>query len=716
MMHKFLALFLPLLAFITISPAHAAEMERYTHLNLIPETYHVKAGDMLTVGIEQTIAPHWHTYWKNPGDSGAAPRVTWDLPAGWSVSEIAYPAPDKIEYGPLLNYGYSHHATLLQEISVPADYDGHPVDLTANIEVLVCKDICIPEYDEITLHLNDASTAQAGEAEKIAQARSKLPQPAAFAATYLEKDNQFILKVSLPESLTAEGITNAHFIPQQWGAVDNAAETLFDLAGQDLSLKQLRGEQAFSDFETLQAVLSVETPSGTKHYAIEASLDPDYAAMKAAVLQQDLRAEKSGTSIPLEDNAILAPSLLFTLLLAFAGGVVLNLMPCVFPVLSMKTLSLVKMAQHHPDHARLHGIAYTAGVVLSFLCAAGALIILQGSGQQVGWGFQLQNPLIVAGLAYLLFIVGLNLAGIFEIGHGLSNVGQELGRKEGLLGAFFTGALATLVAAPCTAPFMATAVGVAFTQPPVISLLIFGVLGFGLAFPYLLLSFVPALQGLLPKPGAWMRSFQQFLAFPMFLATTWLLWVLAQQVGDAQLFSVLIGLVALTFAFWAWPRGGWLGRLVAALSFGAALYGLPIIAQKMDAGSCYYAQTKDLTFGEEFSQSTLDYYLTRTDRPVFVEMTAAWCITCKLNHASSLDVDATRDLFAKEDTVFLVGDWTNQDSAISEYLHSFGRNGVPLYVFYPAPYEDGVRPDPVILPQLLTPSLIEKTIRTDYID
>ncbi len=407
-------------------------------------------------------------------------------------------------------------------------------------------------------------------------------------------------------------------------------------------------------------------------------------------------------------------SVVLTLVFAFIGGLILNLMPCVFPILSMKSLALVKMAQHEPKAVKQHGLAYTAGVVLSFVAIAGALIILQQGGMETGWGFQLQNPIIVAILIYTLFIVGLNLAGLFEVGHGLGNVGSHLTEKSGLIGAFFTGALATVVATPCTAPFMATAVGVALTQPPAVNLLIFATLGLGLAFPYLILSFVPSLRQSLPKPGAWMKTFQQFLAFPMFLATAWLLWVLAQQVGNVQLFSVFVGMIAIVFAFWVWPKAGKLGRFVAIMSFLVALYGMPSLAHKVDAGDCYYEQARHLKMGEEFSMSTLDYYLNKTDNPVMVEMTAAWCITCKLNHASSIDINATRTLFGTNNVAFLVGDWTNQNDEITKYLHSFGRNGVPLYVFYPAPFEDGVRPDPVILPQLLTPSIVADTVEADY--
>lgn len=681
---------------VMISGAQAQDGQRYTSLRLVAERTQVQAGDVITVAIEQTIAPGWHTYWKNPGDSGAEPVFDWQLPEGFTIGPVQWQAPEKIPYGPLLNYGYSNSAITLQDLTIADGYDGGPISMPVEIEILVCEDVCIPEFDSLVLQLNDGSAVD--NSDYIARAREVIAPIVDWTVSYAAEGDQFLLSVELPDVMD---ITEASFVPEAWGAVDNAAAVSFDLEGQTLMMRQQRGEQSLNDFDTLGLVLKLVTVDGVFHYDVAAK--PAVAVASAAPLGVILD----------EAGSVVAPSLLLILLGAFVGGLVLNLMPCVFPVLSIKALSLVKIAADHPAEARAHGLAYTAGVVLSFLAVAGALMVLQFGGAQIGWGFQLQNPLIVTGLAYLLLIVGLNLAGLFEFGGGLTNAGGKLSAKSGKIGAFFTGVLATIVATPCTAPFMATAIGVALTQPPVIGLSVFAVLGLGLAFPYLALSFVPILQHLLPKPGAWMKTFQQFLAFPMFLAVVWLLWVLAQQVSDVQLLGVMLGMVAIAFGFWAWPKGGVLVKAIAVLSFGAAVWVLPMMTHSL-AGVSAVSEKKIISFGEEFYGERLATYLDDTDQPVFVEMTAAWCITCKLNHATSINVQATRDLFAAQDVAFLVGDWTNRDAEITAYLQSFGRSGVPLYVFYPAPI-DGVRPDAVLLPQLLTPSIVEDVVLADYI-
>ncbi len=688
--------------------AYADNAERYTKLAIFPAQNTLQAGENLDIVIHQQISPHWHTYWKNPGDSGAAPQYNWYLPEGWTISEIQYPTPEKIPYGPLLNYGYSDQALTVQTLTAPANYNGSPVEITADLEVLVCKDLCIPEYDKISFTLNEQGAPPADNSAWLEDARAYAPIVSEFSSFYRETTDNFILTVDIGNAVNPKHIKDADFIADQWGAVVNAEPVSYSISDNVIEFTQARGEQALLDFKGFEAIITLKLKNNEHiSYAVSAQPDPAWAINSA--VRPDYTLSQAEGTIGLNG------SILIILGSALLGGMVLNLMPCVFPILSIKTLSLVQLAHHDAAEARAHGIAYTSGVILSFVAIAGALIVIQMSGEEIGWGFQLQHPIIISALTYLLFIVGLNLAGVYSIGHGLSNFGNEFTQKGGKRGAFFTGILATLVATPCTAPFMATAVGVAFVQPPAISLLIFAFLGLGLAFPYLLLAFIPALQAILPKPGAWMETFQRLLAFPMFLAVTWLLWVLAQQVGDAELFSVMVGLVAISFAFWVWSKGNWLGKALAIVSFAAALYGMPAIAQKVDDGSRYYERSKTLTMGEEFSLDTLNYYLNETDRGVFVEMTAAWCITCKLNHASSIDVDATRDLFYQNNVSFLVGDWTNKNDEIAKYLHSFGRNGVPLYIYYPAPIEDGVRPNSVILPQLLTPSIVENIVTKSYI-
>jgi thiol:disulfide interchange protein len=394
---------------------------------------------------------------------------------------------------------------------------------------------------------------------------------------------------------------------------------------------------------------------------------------------------------------------------ALVGGLILNLMPCVFPVLSLKALSLVKISEEHPEVARVHGLAYTAGVVLSFVAIAGALMTLKIAGAEIGWGFQLQNPFIVGLLAYLFLILGLNLAGVFEIRNPFGNIGGKLASNDGPMGSFFTGILATLVAAPCTAPFMAGAIGFALVQPVYVGLLVFAALGFGLALPYLALSFVPALQRVMPRPGAWMDVFKQLLAFPMFGAAVWLAWILGVQVGATGMGALLVGAVLMSFAVWVMqhtPQNKILRAVVMVLAFLsvlAALWFVPRVSVDMPSATGAYQEG---AFGEAFSLERLEGALAE-DGPVFVEMTAAWCITCKVNHAAAINVESTKALFAARDVDYLIGDWTNEDPVITRYLEKYGRNGVPLYVYYgDRDLQSGKRPEAQVLPQILTPGIV----------
>ena len=672
--------------------SQAQELERYTALRLVPERTQIEAGETVTLAVEQVIAPHWHTYWKNPGDSGAMPNFTWSVPDGFEVGEVQWPVPEKIPYGPLLNYGYSDRAVTLHDLQVPVDYDGAPFEVKVDVDILVCADVCIPEFESLSVVLNDGTSVDNGDF--IAEAREAIPLSREWTSEYAEADGQFSLSVFLPDEFLSYGVVDAYFIPEEWGAIDNAAETHFFIDDETgiLHFEQARGERDLSEIDALAYVLVMQTDQGLFTGAFVAEPRGEQEAVAMPVAGDD---DESGAATPL----------LLVLLGAFAGGLILNLMPCVFPVLSIKALSLVKIADGHPEEARAHGLAYMAGVVLSFLAVAGVLMVLKFGGAQIGWGFQLQNPIVVSVLIYLLFAVALNLFGLFEVRSLAHHVGGKVADEGGLKGAFFTGVLATIVATPCTAPFMATAIGVALTQSTAVGLLIFAVIGLGLAFPYVLLSFVPALQRFLPKPGAWMQTFQQFLAFPMLLAVVWLLWVLAQQVGEMQLFAVMLGLIALAFGIWLSQRKAAVAGILSTLSFVFVVWSLFFVVPH---GVPQAVQAGEHQFGAVFSEEKLEEYLA-TDRPVFVEMTAAWCITCKVNHAAAINVDATKALFAEQDVAYLVGDWTRYDEEITHYLERFGRNGVPLYVFYGAPV-DGARPEPVLLPQILTPAIVEKYV------
>ncbi|MEM6781925.1 MAG: thioredoxin family protein, partial [Pseudomonadota bacterium] len=325
------------------------------------------------------------------------------------------------------------------------------------------------------------------------------------------------------------------------------------------------------------------------------------------------------------------------------------------------------------------------------------------AGAQIGWGFQLQNPIVVGGLAYLLFIIGLNLMGYFEFGQGMGNVGNKLTQGNGLGSSFFTGILATLVATPCTAPFMAGAIGFALTQPAIVNLAVFAALGLGLALPYLALSFAPALQKVMPKPGAWMNTFKQALAFPMFAGAIWLVWVISKQAGPTGVLQILTGMGVIGFGIWLWGvTKSKAAKAFTLLLFAISAFMLVMPTAQMVDSAAVSEEAKE--FGEVFTPETLNTLLAESDDPVFVEMTAAWCITCKVNHATSINIPSTKKAFAENNVQYLIGDWTNQDPEITKFLNSFGRNGVPIYVYYAARNaQTGQRPEAQVLPQILTP-------------
>ncbi|HOO82314.1 MAG TPA: protein-disulfide reductase DsbD family protein [Alphaproteobacteria bacterium] len=672
-------------------------------IRLLPEHANVQPGEELWIGIDQSIAQGWHTYWKNPGDSGTPLNISWtnlDIEAG----PLHWPSPHKIPYERLMNYGYENKLVVLQKLKLPENLPTHlPVTLTANIEILVCKETCIPEYGTYNLTLNEPDTRSEDNSAFINKARQNLPQNAGWTASFNQVDQDLVLKLNPPaELLKTINLASIELFPEDWGLISNPVKTQAFIQDGALIIKQTRGERPLKEIKQTSGILAFETNDGV-HAAYH------FTATKNAA--KTIQQETSKTAQSGSLNFITAA------LFALLGGLILNLMPCVFPVLSIKALSLIKISEKHPDLARLHGLSYTAGVILSFLLIAGVLITLQAGGAQIGWGFQLQNPWIVGTLGYLLFIIGLNLIGFFEFANPFANTGGKLTQNDGLAGSFFTGILATLVATPCTAPFMAGAIGYAFIQPPIVSLVIFTMLGLGLALPYLALSFVPALQKIMPKPGAWMVIFKQALSFPMFIAALWLLWVLAQQTDAYGITAALLGAISIAFGLWLLrhcPKNKTTLsalRIMAGLSFLGALALLPICArpcaQPMGGG---LTQTLiSLPYSQETLQSALD-----SDDPVFTEMTAAWCITCKVNHAVAINIDSTKTLFSKHNIRYIVGDWTNEDPEITKYLRKHGRSGVPLYVYYgPRDPETGRRPDAKILPQVLTPAIVKNFIENN---
>ncbi len=703
------------------------EPDQYVHVRLLADKTQVQGGETIRIGIEQTIHPGWHTYWINPGDSGTETTVNWEMPPGFSVTSLEWPTPNKIPYGPLTNYGYDGQVTLLQNLTLPEGIGSRAFSLQATVNVLVCHEICVPETHNVSIIFNKAMQPSP---DKISTAEARLPENKPWSTSFVERDGQLIFKTIVKPTSFLVGAKNFTLFPEEWGAVDNNTNASLTILDDGFSISQKRGERTLSETPEIPLVLTFSKENGTHHArriiaraeGINAAIIPHQATADEAVPTQ-LNAPSTQPTptqfTPTKESSTI--SLWKALLFAIFGGMVLNLMPCVFPVLSIKALSLINLNGKEKEKARAYGLSYTAGILLSFAAIGGTLLVLKTGGAQIGWGFQLQSPAVIIFLTYLVFIIGLNLSGLFEFSGRLANIGanagQKLAQKSGHKGAFFTGVLATLVATPCTAPFMGAAMGFALTQPAIISMLVFLSLGFGLALPYLALCYIPALRAKLPKPGHWMETFRQFLAFPMFITSAWLIWVLSQQITAIGIFCTLLAMIAIVFAFW-------LIRITPASGAGRVLSKLFIIISVLFILASPFLPSKNTHINENmeagqqngqnweaFTPEKLSKFL-QGDDPVFTNMTASWCITCKVNEKIALATTSTKTLFAEKNIHYLKGDWTNQNPAITSYLTSFDRSGVPLYVYYGArDPQSGKRPEPVLLPQLLTSGLIKKTIQ-----
>jgi thiol:disulfide interchange protein/DsbC/DsbD-like thiol-disulfide interchange protein len=649
------------------------------------ETQGVAPGQTVWAALTQNIRPHWHTYWINPGDSGIPTEIKWTLPDGWKADIITWPAPQRFPIGPLVNFGYADQVHLLVPLTVPSNATpGQAVKLDAKVDWLVCEDICIPESADLSITVPVVAATAAVEPEAatlFTRARASLPVPSPYTATLSPGDKAHRLTLAAP-GLDKGKISEVFFFPHDYKVASaNAAQEL-RLGADGLTLSLVPGGALPAGPVTgvLSFTEELDGQSVRHAFAVEAAVG---AVAPASTGEQTSWAT--------------------ALLLALLGGAVLNLMPCVFPVLSMKALALL---QHGPGHARRHGLAYTAGVLACFAIVAGALIALRAGGAAIGWGFQLQDPLVVAILAYVMLLLGLSLSGVFTLGGSVMGVGQGLAGRDGMAGSFFTGVLATVVATPCTAPFMGTALGFAITQPWPVALSVFLALGLGMALPFLALSFSPALLRRLPRPGLWMERVKQALAFPLYASAAWLVWVLSIQAGPAALATVLAGMVAIAFAAWVYGQtrlsggaGRAFGSLLAVLALGGAVAGastartVPVPEQT--------AGTKPASSDYQPWTAEKQAELTGQGKPVFVNFTAAWCVTCLVNERTSLSTDAVKAAMKAKGVAYLKGDWTNRDATIARVLESHGRSGVPLYLVYlPG------KAEPVILPQILTEGIV----------
>jgi thiol:disulfide interchange protein/DsbC/DsbD-like thiol-disulfide interchange protein len=669
---------------------------------LVAETGAIARGETIWLALHLEMKPGWHVYWRNPGDSGLPTEIAWTLPPGFIAGAIEWPTPERFVVDNIGNYGYAGAVDLLVPITAPPDpktagpKPGGEAPVAAHATWLVCSDICIPGEADLSLAL-PVTAAPSGpdpaNAAMFAAARARLPQPSAFATRIAASGAD--LSVHIPKTALA-GIANptVSFFPAEPNLIDTAAEPRRQIVpdGVDLLLRRATGPTSATTLPPrLDGVLVLRARDGAERsYAISAPVAPVINAAAAEPAAE-------GTPVSGWWQA---------LLLGFLGGAILNLMPCVFPILSLKLLGLAVSV--HRAEERRHSLAYAAGVVISFAALGGLLLTLRAGGAAIGWGFQLQSPEVVALLAYLLFAMGLSLSGVVEFGVGLASgidgIGGRFAERSGLAGAFATGVLATIVATPCTAPFMGTALGYAMLAAPGEALAVFVALGAGLAAPVALASAVPGIARLLPRPGPWMLWFKQVLAFPLYATVAWLIWVLLQQIAPGDGFLALLGLVLIGFAAWIYgrtrfaePAARRVGIGFAATGFAAALAVAAMLTPAASPGASPAQSTDGLAY-QSFAGDRLDRLI--ADRqPVFVNLTAAWCITCLVNERT-LDGDAVRHAFAAHGIVPLKGDWTRQDPEITSLLQKFGRSGVPLYLLYD---RSGT---PRVLPQLLTEATI----------
>ncbi len=672
-------------------PAGAAPVKtENARAELVADVASVAAGEPFHVALKLTPREHWHTYWLNPGDSGLATTLEWTLPAGFTAGDIAWPAPKALPFGPLTNYGYDAEHWLLVTVTPPADIGQGEVTLKARADWLVCEDICIPEGADLELTLPVATDAVRDPLHTAGFRKAREALPAAFPGTAEFRVDGKTLALRFTDA--GDGVLR--FFPFTETLISNSAAQTesADGAARVLAIPMGSGKPD----ETVEGVLRV----GDKAYSVSAPAGTFSPPAAVRAEPPGAAADAGGGMAGGIDQLPIWQAMLF----AFLGGVLLNLMPCVFPVLSLKALAVVKASGLSLREKRMEGLLYTAGVMVSFLALAGALLAFRAGGVAVGWGFQLQSPEVVAVLAVILFAVGLSLSGYFELAGSFTGLGQGLVDRGGAVGAFATGVLATIVATPCTAPFMASALGAALLLPPLGSLSIFAALGFGLAFPMLLISEVPAIGRLLPRPGPWMDRFRQFLAFPVYATVIWLVTVLGQQAGIAAVAALLAILMLVVFAIWLWriARG--------AHGFGKALsHGLAVLALATCAWLVWYAGEQDaptaaadagVLAAEPYDEARLAAYRAAGE-PVFVNMTAAWCITCLANERVALTTDAVAAAFRDKGIRYMKGDWTRRDPKITEILTNYGRSGVPLYLYF-APG----RAQAVVLPQLLTPDIV----------
>jgi thiol:disulfide interchange protein/DsbC/DsbD-like thiol-disulfide interchange protein len=691
----------------------------HVEVSLVADVDGVRPGEPFDAGIRFVLEKSWHVYWSNPGDSGLAPTVRWTLPEGTSAGPIVWPHPHKITLGPLANYGYEAEVLLPVRITPSSALaPGETLTLAVRIDWLVCQEDCIPGDAQLALALPIVAGPPSPSrwATAFAAAHARVPRaPAAIAVTALRHEGRLELRLTprdgtavLAGDATGGASRALTFFPAEPELIENAAAQPQSIAGDAVTIALEKSHQRREVVQQLRGTLVAEggfAPDGAPAILID-------VPVRAAVPETATRAPGDSATDPVATGS--AGSTWLALGLAFLGGLLLNVMPCVFPVLSIKVFDFVRQAGGDPTTLRRHGALYAAGVLLSFWVLAGALLVLRAGGEGLGWGFQLQSPAFVMAMVFVLVGLALSLLGVFDLGLGVSALAGRASQGDGLAGSFATGVLATVVATPCTAPFMGPALGWALTQPALQAMLVFTALGVGMALPYVVLCLVPSWLRLLPRPGAWLETFRQLMAFPLLATAVWLLWVLGLQAGSDAIAGTLAGLLLLALGLWLHGRFASLERpertrraaLASALVLTLAGFATALASRgAAPAASGIASASADATtdaYGipwRDYTRATLDE-LRAAGTPVFVDFTAAWCLTCKVNEHVVFSSQDVRDAFASRDVAMLRADWTSRDDEITRALASFGRSGVPLYVLY------GAGAEPTILPSVLTRGVV----------
>jgi len=649
----------------------------------------VAIGGSVQAGLVLTIEEHWHVYWINAGDSGEPPHITWTLPAGITAGTMQFPPPQRLPLGPLMDFGYEDGVAFPVLLSASPSMQPGKVHLDAKVTWLVCSSVCLPGKAHLGLDIDvvRGSLPDPPLVGALGEAIKGLPKPlpAEMSATALGDAKEILLTLK-----TGGHEENAAFYPFDASVMQNAADQQVESRPDGIALRLERASDSTALPATLHGIVEL---SASEVYEVNPKVTPGVLPPPGLAVKRS--GDTSGSTTTAEVTAFSAIGL------ALLGGILLNLMPCVFPVLFLKGLALVHTSNEERGRQRLHGLVYTLGILVSFWIIVAALLVLRAGGRELGWGFQLQSPGFVAVLALLLFFLGLSLAGQFEFGLSLTSAGGGLAQKQGFAGSFFTGVLATVVATPCMGPLMGAAVGFALAQPAWLTFVVFTALGLGLALPYLALSMQPQWTSILPKPGAWMETLKQLTAVPLFGTAIWLTWVYAHlYAGDGvdRMTWLLAGFLVLAIAGWVlgrWPAK-WASGIAAVLLIAGAI-ALPL--RKPAVETLTWQPYTEASFAA--ARATGD--------PVFIDFTAAWCLSCQVNERVVLRSKDVDELLVKDHVVLLKADWTQYDPVITRELAAVGRSGVPTYVIYPP----GKVSNPDVLPELLTKDLVLRQLKKD---